>query len=164
MPEPAPVVLCVDDNEGARFALTRALQRAGFRTVEAATGAEALRRMEERPDLVVLDVRLPDISGYTVCQQIKADPRTASTPVLQISADFVDVEHRTRGLEMGADAYLAHPIETPELVATIRSLLRARRAEEKARSIARDLQSTFDAISDAMCLLDREGRVVRCNQ
>ncbi len=120
--------------------------------------------MDERPDLVVLDVHLPDLNGFVVCQRIKSDPRTASTPVLQISADFVDVEHRTRGLELGADGYLAHPIEPPELIATIRSLLRARRAEEKARAIARELQSTFDAISDPLCLLDAEGRVVRCNQ
>ena len=164
MSELEPLILCVDDNAGARYALTRTLQRAGFRTVEAATGTEALRRMDDRPDLVVLDVQLPDISGYVVCQRIKSDPRTASTPVLQISADFVDMEHRTRGLDLGADAYLAHPIEPPELIATIRALLRARRAEEKARATARELQSTFDAISDPLCLLDTDGRVVRCNQ
>jgi PAS domain S-box-containing protein len=164
MREAESLILCVDDNDGARYALVRTLQRAGFRTTEAATGSEALRRMAERPDLVVLDVQLPDIDGYEVCQRIKSDPKTASTPVLQISADFVDVEHRTRGLDLGADAYLAHPIEPPELIATIRSLLRARRAEEQARGIARELQSTFDAISDPMCLLDGDGRVVRCNQ
>jgi len=159
-----PLVLCVDDNEASRFALTRMLQRAGFRTIEAGTGAEGLRQMQERPDLVVLDVQLPDLSGYDVCQRIKADPLTAATPVLQISADFVDVEHRARGLELGADAYLAQPVEPPELIATIRSLLRARRAEEQARTAARELQSTFDAITDAVCLLDAEGRVIRCNQ
>jgi PAS domain S-box-containing protein len=159
-----PLVLCVDDNEGARYALVRTLQRAGFRTAEATSGAEALQRMADRPDLVVLDVHLPDISGYVVCQRIKSDPRTAGTPVLQISADFVEVEHRTRGLDLGADGYLAHPIEAPELIATIRSLLRARSAEEKARATARELQSTFDAISDPLCLLDVDGRVVRCNQ
>ncbi|MGZ6124701.1 MAG: response regulator, partial [Myxococcales bacterium] len=164
MPEAAPLILCVDDNEGTRYALARMLQRSGFRTVEAANGAEALQKMAERPDLVVLDVQLPDINGLVVCQRIKSDPRTASTPVLQISADFVEVEDRTRGLDLGADAYLTQPIEPPELVATIRALLRARRAEEKARTIARELESTFDAISDPMCLLDREGRVVRCNQ
>ncbi len=164
MAEEAPLLLCVDDHDGARYALTRTLQRAGFRTIEAASGAEALRKMEERPDLVVLDVQLPDINGFEVCQRIKTDPITGATPVLQISADFVDVEYRARGLELGADAYLAHPIEPPELIATIRALLRARRAEEKATATARDLQSTFDAISDPMCLLDREGRVVRCNQ
>ena len=164
MREVDALVLCVDDNDGARYALTRTLQRAGFRTIEAATGREALSRMDERPDLVVLDVQLPDIDGYEVCRRIKSNPRTATTPVLQISADFVDVEHRTKGLELGADAYLAHPVEPRELIATIRSLLRARRAEEQARASARELQSTFDAISDPMCLLDRDGRVVRCNQ
>jgi PAS domain S-box-containing protein len=164
VPDPAALILCVDDDEGARYALVRTLERAGFRALEAATGTQALERMAERPDLVVLDVQLPDIDGFLVCQRIKSDPRTASTPVLQISADFVDLEHRTRGLDLGADAYLAHPIEPPELIATVRALLRARRAEEKARAVARELESTFDAISDPLCLLDREGRVVRCNQ
>ncbi len=164
MAEAAPLILCVDDDEGARYAMMRTLQRTGFRTLEAATGAQALQRMAERPDLVVLDVHLPDVDGFEVCRRIRADSRTSSTPILQISADFVEAEHRARGLELGADAYLTHPIEPPELIATIRSLLRARSAEEKARAIARELQSTFDAISDPVCLLDREGRVVRCNQ
>ncbi len=164
MPDLAPLILCVDDDEPSRYALTRMLQRGGFRTVEASTGNEALRAMAERPDLVVLDVRLPDIDGFAVCQRIKSDPRTASTPVLQISADFVETHDRTRGLELGADAYLTQPLEAPELIATVRALLRARRAEEQARRIARELESTFDAISDPLCLLDREGRVLRCNQ
>ena len=164
MPDLAPLILCVDDDDASRYALTRMLQRGGFRTVEASTGSEALRSMAERPDLVVLDVRLPDIDGFAVCQRIKSDPRTASTPVLQISADFVETRDRTRGLELGADAYLTQPLEAPELIATIRALLRARRAEEQARRIARELESTFDAISDPLCLLDREGRVLRCNQ
>jgi PAS domain S-box-containing protein len=164
MPELASLILCVDDDDAARYALVRTLQRAGFRTSEASTGSEALRKMAERPDLVVLDVHLPDLDGFVVCQRIKSDARTVSTPVLQISADFTDVEDRTRGLELGADAYLTQPLAPTELIATIRALLRARRAEERARTIARELESTFDAISDPLCLLDREGRVVRCNQ
>jgi len=164
MPEAPALILCVDDNEAARYALSRTLQHAGFRTLEAGSGTEALEKMSAGPDLVVLDVQLPDIDGFEVCQKIKSDPRTASTPVLQVSADFVELGHRTRGLDLGADAYLAQPIEPPELIATIRALLRARRAEEKARSVARELESTFDAISDPLCLLDCEGRVVRCNQ
>ncbi len=164
MPDAGSLILCVDDDPAARYALTRTLQRAGFRTLEAGTGTEALQKMAERPDLVVLDVRLPDIDGFAVCQRIKSDPRTASTPVLQISAAFVEVEDRTRGLELGADAYLTQPLAPPELIAAIRALLRARRAEERARGIVRELESTFDAISDPLCLLDREGRVVRCNQ
>ncbi len=159
-----PLILCVDDNDGARYALVRTLQRAGFRTLESATGYGALAEARKNPDLVVLDVQLPDISGYEVCQRLKRDPATSFIPVLQISADFIDVEHRTRGLELGADAYLAHPIEPPELIATIRSLLRARRAEESARRTASELQSTFDAVGDAICLVDGEGKIVRTNQ
>ena len=163
MAELGPLILCVDDTDGARYAITRTLQRHGFRTIEAATGLGALEKMKERPDLVILDVQLPDLNGYEVCQRIRRDPATAGTPVLQISADFVDVEHRNKGLEVGADAYLAHP-KPPELVATIRSLLRARRADDTARRAVQQLESTFDAIGDGICLLDAEGNVVRANQ
>jgi two-component system, sensor histidine kinase len=178
MPDAGSLILCVDDDPAARYALTRTLQRAGFRTLEAGTGTEALQKMAERPDLVVLDVRLPDIDGFAVCQRIKSDPRTASTPVLQISAAFVEVEDRTRGLELGADAYLTQPLAPPELIATIRALLRARRAEERARGIVRELESTGkvelrrqptllqeaveNAISTSQPLIDERGhRLVR---
>jgi PAS domain S-box-containing protein len=160
----AALVLCVDDNEGNRYAVVRTLQRAGFRTDEAATGNEALAKVRAtRPDLVVLDIQLPDISGFEVCQIIKSDAALASIPVLQVSADFTDVEHRTRGLELGADGYLAHPVEPPELVATVRALLRTRHAEEKARAAERHLRSIFDSISEGIALVDARGHVVECN-
>ena len=89
MREAGSLILCVDDNDGARYALVRTLQRAGFRTLEAATGTEALRKMADRPDLVVLDVQLPDINGYEVCQRIKSDPKTASNADIQAVATEV---------------------------------------------------------------------------
>src|SRR5215471_18719802 len=72
------LVLVVDDESSNRYAISRVLIQAGYRVMEAGTGDEALRTMrDERPDLVVLDVRLPDISGYEVCRRIKSDPETA---------------------------------------------------------------------------------------
>ena len=86
MPDrPAASILFVDDNEATRHSLACALQREGFATREAATGREALRLAAEEPDLVILDVGLPDMDGFEVCRRIKAHPATAATPVLHIS-------------------------------------------------------------------------------
>jgi len=165
MAEPATAtVLLVDDDEAKRYTLGRTLRRAGFTVVEATTGEDALRRTAESPDLVILDVKLPDLSGFEVCRRIKADPATASIPVLHVSATFVQSEDRVQGLDCGADGYLADAVQPPELIASVNALLRVRRAEEKAREAARQWQTTFDAIGDGVGVLDRDGRVVRCNR
>jgi PAS domain S-box-containing protein len=128
------LVLVVDDEVSNRYAIARVLNQAGYRVVEAGTGDEALRALRaERPDLVVLDVRLPDISGYEVCRRIKEDPETASVLVLQVSATFVNSRDAVRSLEGGADSYLTQPVEPPVLIATVGALIRLRRAEEALR-------------------------------
>ena len=165
MSEPAsPSILYVDDDEANRNAFAWLLQRAGFRTREARTGADALRMAEDRPDLIILDVSLPDIDGFEVCRRIKAHPATAAIPVLHMSGVFVRSEDRTQGLEGGADGYLTKPVEPQEVIATVRSLLRVRKAEEAARQAAYQWQATFDAIRDALCLLNPAGEVLRCNR
>ncbi len=85
------------------------------------------------PDLILLDVHLPDINGFEVCRRLKEDPITARIPVLQRSQSHVDDAARVHGLESGADAYLAEPVDPSVLVATARALLRVRRAETRLR-------------------------------
>jgi PAS domain S-box-containing protein len=127
-------ILVVDDEMANRYALSRVLLQAGYDVVEAATGTEALRLVNEcRPDLILLDVKLPDISGYEVCRRIKGNPDTATVLVLQISATFVKSRDTVRSLDSGADSYLTQPVEPPVLVATVGALLRLRRAEEALR-------------------------------
>jgi PAS domain S-box-containing protein len=165
MSEPRVTVLHVDDNEANRYVVTRILRNACFNVVEAATGREGLEALTKaKPDLVILDVKLPDLSGFEVCRQIKANPKTAMIPVLHLSANFVRSQDKAQGLDCGADVYLAQPVEPVELIATVRSLLRIRRAEEAARSSAKEWQTTFDAIKDDVCLLDQEGKILRCNR
>ncbi len=165
MSEPTPTrILLVDDDEPKRYLLGRTLRRAGYVVEEASSGAEALRRSLTRPDLVVLDVKLPDVDGFEVCRRIKSDPATRGIPVLHVSSTFVDIEDKVQGLESGADGYLTSVAEPLELLATVRALLRARRAEDAAELSARQWQTTFDTISDGVMLLDGEGRVVQVNR
>jgi signal transduction histidine kinase len=165
MSEPSPPsILYVDDDEANRHAFAWLLQRAGFRTREAKTGADALRMAADRPDLIILDVSLPDIDGFEVCRRIKAHPATAAIPVLHMSGVFVRSEDRTHALEGGADGYLTKPVEPQEVIATVKSLLRIRKAEEAARQAAYQWQATFDAIRDALSLLNLAGEVLRCNR
>ncbi len=130
-------VLVVDDSATKRYLLVSWLSRAGFSVIEAETGGEALRRLTEADvDLVVLDVKLPDMNGFEVCERIKTDPEYGILPVIHVSAHAVDVVDRTQGLNRGADAYLVEPIEPDELIATSQAVLRYYRARQRAESLA----------------------------
>jgi len=129
-------ILAVDDNDAMRYSLVRSLKDAGYNVMEARTGQEALAMAADAPDLITLDVNLPDMSGFQVCRQLKSDPATSSIPILHVSSTFVDPAHRVRGLDGGADAYLAEPIDRAELVATIGALLRLKTAENRVRQQA----------------------------
>ena len=158
------VILVVDDTDPNRYAKCRILRHAGFTVKEAGLGEEALKIIAaERPGVVCLDVRLPDISGLDVCRRIKADP-TLKTMVLQMSASFVGQEDKVRGLEGGADGYLISPFEPEEFLATVRSLLRLQHVEDELRAAAGQWRMTFDAIHDGILLIDEHGAVRRCNR
>jgi CheY-like chemotaxis protein len=130
-------ILVVDDSATKRYLLVSWLTRAGFTVREAETGGEALRVLPgSGVDLVVLDVKLPDMSGFDVCEKIKSDPAYGVVPVIHVSAHAVDVGDRTQGLNRGADAYLVEPIEPEELIATIQSVLRYYSARQRAESLA----------------------------
>jgi signal transduction histidine kinase len=160
----APLILNVDDYDSARYARSKLLQQAGFRVVDATSGAEALRLLaDELPVLALIDVKLPDINGSELCRRIKSNPATASVLIVHTSAAFRHGEDQARGLEQGADAYLVEPVEPEVLVATVRALLRTRRAEEAVRLAEREWRLTFEAISDGACFVDRDGAIRRCN-
>lgn len=166
MAELSPIrILHVDDNETNRYVVARMLQKEGMHVLEAATGELGLQFVTEQlPDLVILDVQLPDLNGFEVCHQIKANSALSLIPVLMLSASFVESQDKAQGLDSGADAYLAQPVEPIELLATIRALLRIRRAEESALILASQWQITFDSMSDGIGLLDQQGAFLRCNR
>jgi signal transduction histidine kinase len=162
----APLILNVDDNDGARYAKTRVLVHAGFEVIEAATGQGALDQVRtHNPAIVLLDVKLPDISGIEVCSILKRDPQTRSTLILQTSAAAVQSFDKVRALDGGADSYLTEPIEPAELVANVRALLRLHRAEEALRdadrrkdqflaTLAHELRNPLAPIRNAVELMD----------
>ncbi len=133
--EASITIVVVDDFQDGRELTAAVLRREGFNVKEAGTGTEALALATELPALMVLDVHLPDIDGFEVCRRIKKDPRTAGISVLQVSAAFRNTGDRVRGLDGGADAYLALPVEREELVATVRALLRIRQAERESAGL-----------------------------
>ncbi len=157
-------ILHVDDNEGSRYAVTRTLILAGFEVGEAVTGLQALEMARDtQPDLVLLDVHLPDIDGFDVCRRLKSEPRTAQIPVIHMTASCVKGSEMATGLNSGAEAYLVEPVDPEVLTATIRAVLRARTAEELARRSAREWKTTFDAIGDGVALVGLDGCIQRAN-
>lgn len=116
-------VLIADDEPNIVISLEFLLRREGFEVLVAVDGDEALARARaEKPDLVLLDVMMPKMNGFDVCQALRADPGLAGMRVLMLTAKGRDTEV-SKGLGLGADAYVTKPFSTKELVAQIRSLL-----------------------------------------
>jgi signal transduction histidine kinase len=136
---PHTVVVNVDDQDAPRYVKSRDLREAGFTVIEARTGAEGLRLIEqEKPPIVLLDVQLPDITGYEVCAFVKN--KWPEVMVLLTSSTFTTSAHRTRGLDSGADSFLVQPAEPLELAAAINALIRIRQAEDSLRALNASLE------------------------
>jgi phosphoserine phosphatase RsbU/P len=165
MSAPAPAsILFVDDNDAACCGLVRFLRQEGFEVTQASTGGEALRLARAQPGLVVLDVNLPDMSGFEVCRRLKADPATAAVPVLHLSGHYVSSEDRTWGLEGGADGYLVKPVSPRELIAHVNALLRVRRAERALRDSEALYHSLVETLPVCIIRKDRDGRFTFANR
>jgi signal transduction histidine kinase len=139
-------IAVVDDTEGTRYALRRTLEVAGYSVLEGASGADAVALAAKKPDLIILDMHLPDAMGDEIARRLTSDPTTKTIPVLHHSASYTDSSAKAAGLESGADAYLAEPVEPVLLLATIRALLRSHAAE---RAMERALQTRDEALAIA---------------
>ena len=152
-------ILVVDDTEANRYVLSRCLTQGGFEVIEASNGRGALDQMASKPDLVVLDVKLPDIDGLEICRRIKSDPETRNVLVMNVSASYTTKQARINGLENGADSYLTQPLEPNELLATVHSLLRLRDAERLANRREARYRALVEASSQAVWAIDDQGKV-----
>jgi signal transduction histidine kinase/DNA-binding response OmpR family regulator len=177
-------VLVIDDNQdnlAAVSALVRALMP-GCETQTAQSGREGLDRASTfQPDTILLDVQMPGMDGFQVCRKLKDAPDTCHIPVIFLTAYNTDPASRARGLEIGADAFLAKPVEPVELVAQIRAMVRIKQAEDALRGDKRSLEEaveertaalafsaakwseTFDAISDVVCVISKDFDVLEIN-
>ena len=126
----ATMILIVDDQRDNRDMLEAMLQQEGYRTTQASGGMEAMDLIaKEAPQLILLDVSMPDMDGYAVASLLKADPKTASIPIIMVTA-HTGRGARVVGLHTGVEDYLTKPVDAPELLLKVRNLLRLRQNME----------------------------------
>jgi len=138
-------ILVVDDDPGAVELLREILSVQNFRVISATNGDEAVKKVrEEKPDIVVLDVVLPGLSGVDVCRILKQDKTTHSIPIVMLSGRAMETRDKVTGFEAGADDYLTKPFEAKELVARIKALLRRYELSEDFEEVIEKEEISLD--------------------
>ena len=169
MTDPATIppakILVVDDTPHNVKLLADLLGVKGYAVVTAASGPEALQKVEvERLDLVLLDVVMPGMSGYEVCRKIRENPATGILPVVMVTA-LDPAQERIKGLEAGADDFLTKPINQPELLARVRSLLRIKQLYDTVEAQSAQLtewnKTLEERVREQVTQLERLGRLKR---
>lgn len=160
-----PRILVVDDNETNRDILVTRLEAHGYQTLQAADGEEALRGVaQHRPDVVLLDVMMPNLDGLEACRRLKSDRTVAFTPVILVTAKAA-TQDIVAGLDAGADEYLTKPVDQAALVARVRSALRIKSLHEQVQAQAADLanwnQTLARRVEEQVAEIERIGRLKR---
>jgi PAS domain S-box-containing protein len=159
-----PLILVVDDNLPLQRAAVQVLSQAGYRTGTADDGQAALRlARSEKPDLILLEAALPDVSSLDVCRQIKADPALTGCLIIMLSSTRVDSPGQVASLASGADGYIARPIPDDELLAHVHDLLRVKAAEDRLRESELRYRAVAQSAGDAIVSADSAGQIVDWN-
>lgn len=123
-------ILLVDDEEDNLQLLTKWLVPSGYEVAFATSGEEAIRKTGEiRPDLIILDIMMPGMSGFEVCAELKKNLQTSHIPIIMVTA-LNDRESRLKGLETGADDFISKPVDKSEIILRTKSLLRVKEYED----------------------------------
>jgi len=158
-------LLVIDDNIATRYAIRRTLERDGYRVLEAGTGTEGLEMLAANEFAgLILDVNLPDMSGFDIVRSLRAVPATALLPVVHVSAASIDTGDLISGLDNGADAYLIHPVDPGVLLATLRTLMRVHATEDALRESEARFREIFISIAAPIAMVDAELAIVEGNE
>jgi adenylate cyclase len=153
-----PRILVVDDAPANVKLLTDVMIAKGYDIVSAANGEDGLRRVSaDKPDLVLLDIMMPGMNGYEVCRAIRADPATRVLPVVMVTS-LDPAQERIKGLEAGADDFLSKPINSPELLARVKSLLRIKALYDEIADLNANLERR---VNEQLAELQRLARLKR---
>lgn len=137
-------ILIVDDEPDIRQLLTEMLRKEGFVPYTAASAAEALKKVKSaKPDLILLDLQLPDQDGFSVCRELRKDIQTSAIPIIMLTVQAVD-SYKIAGLEMGADDYVTKPFNRAELIARVKAVLRRHQPPSSAQNVIQDEVLTLD--------------------
>ncbi len=157
-------VLCVDDDPDLLLINSSILKLAGHEVLEATDGHACIDMIrKERPDLVLLDVILPDMSGLEVCRQIKTTPGMTDTYVVLISGMETSSKSQIKGLEAGADGYIVRPVSSQELLARVQALIRIKKMESVLRKSMERYQMLVETMNDGLGILDENGIITFAN-
>ena len=163
--QPKNRLLVVDDNGATRYAIRRVLERHGYSVLEAGTGNEGLGLIfNETIDALILDVNLPDMSGFDIVRQLRTDDRTRLLPVIHVSAASIQTGDIITGLDAGADAYLIHPVDPDVLLATLRTLLRVRDTEHALRESEARFRDIFSQVAAPIAVIDTQLHIHESNR
>jgi PAS domain S-box-containing protein len=150
-------ILVTDDDCEVLLLTTTVLRRAGYEVLGASTGQEGLMATRaHRPDVVLMDVVLPDISGIEACRQIKEDEDLKDIFVVLTSGIQTSSDHQANGLNMGADGFIVKPVSNKELLARIQSMVRIKRAEEALRASETRYRRLFETAQDGILILNAD--------
>ncbi|HED10328.1 MAG TPA: response regulator [Caldithrix abyssi] len=128
-------ILVADDNQDMLDTLSRIFALYEFDVITVLNGKDAITKAcEEHPDLIILDGMMPEMDGFDTCKILKADPKTRDIPVVFLTANYIELHHRLKGLELGADDYLLKPFNSRELVVRIKSILKRSELTRRLRT------------------------------
>jgi PAS domain S-box-containing protein len=158
-------ILVVDDEPAVLEVFSMILRRAGYEVWEASNGQQCLQvTRERRPDLVLLDVRLPDLNGIDICRQIKADAALLDIFVVLVSGMATSAADKVDGAETGADDYIVKPVNPDEFLARIRTIMRLRDTTAALRASEQHYRRLVEILPDAAGMMDLQGRLTTVNR
>jgi CheY-like chemotaxis protein len=127
-------ILAVDDTDAQLYFVSRVLHEAGFKVIESKSGTETLKLAEEKPDLIILDVKLPDLNGFEICKRLKENPATADIPVVFLSSQHDPADGKRRAQYMGATEFLSYPINPEQLTVIINAVIEKQKKPSSSAS------------------------------